>query len=107
MEKVKGQSLKHSFMGAVAITMLIVFLCSALTIFLCYRLQKHILPDSNEVWLTQRTTAPDGTVTEAKQRYYLDRPSPFTRLEADGQEHNETQEETSYIIAQPLAAIKL
>ncbi|MDE7325945.1 MAG: HAMP domain-containing protein, partial [Lachnospiraceae bacterium] len=88
--------MKRSFMGAVAMTMLIVFLCSALAIFLCYRVQKYILPDSNEVWLTQRTTAPDGTVTEAKQRYYLDRPSPFTRLEADGQD--ETQEETSYII---------
>ncbi len=98
MEKVKGQSLKRSFMGAVAMTMLIVFLCSALTIFICYRFQKHILPDSNEVWLTQRTTAPDGTVTEVKQRYYLARPSPFTRLETDGQEHDEMREETSYII---------
>ena len=96
MGKVKGQSLKRSFMGAVAITMLIVFLCGALTIFLGYQLQKHILPDSNEVWLTQRTTAPDGTVTEAKQRYHLDQPSPFIRLEADGQEHEE--EETSYVI---------
>ncbi len=98
MEKVKRQSLKRSFMRAVAMTMLIVFLCSALTIYICYRLQKHILPDSDEVWLTQQTTAPDGTVTEARQRYYLDRPSPFARLEVDGQEHDEIQEQTSYII---------
>lgn len=73
MEKVKRQSLKRSFMKAVALTMLIVFLCSALAIVICYRFQKHILPDSNEVWLTQQTTAPDGTVTEAKLRYVLDR----------------------------------
>ena len=99
MEKIRSQSLKHSFMKAVTITMLIVFLCSALAIFICYRLQKHILPDSNEVWLTQQTTAPDGTVTEAKLRYVLDGLSePFGQLVKDGQERNEAQEQTSYRI---------
>ena len=99
MEKIKRQSLKRSFMKAVAVTMLIVFFCSALAIFGCYRFQKHILPDSNEVWLTQQTTAPDGTVTEAKMRYVLDgSPVPFGQLVADGQEHNEAQEQASYRI---------
>lgn len=61
--------------------------------------QKHILPDSNEVWLTQQTTAPDGTVTEAKLRYVLDGPpEPFGQLVKDGQERNEAQEQTSYRI---------
>ena len=97
MEKVTRQSLKNSFIKAVTITMLIVFLCSAFAIFICYRLQKHILPDSNEVWLTQQTTAPDGTVTEAKLRYVLNGPpEPFGQLVADGQERNE--EQTSYRI---------
>ena len=98
MEKVKTFSLKRSFMVAVAITMLIVSLCSALAIYGCYRIQKYILPDSNEVWLTQRTTAPDGTVTEAKLRYIIDRPSPFTQLVANGQEQDEVQGEIEYII---------
>ncbi len=99
MEKVKRKSLKRSFMEAVAMTMLIVFLCSGLAIFGCYRFQKHILPDSNEVWLTQQTTAPDGTVTEAKERYVLDGlPEPFGQLVADGQEHSESQGQTSYMI---------
>lgn len=99
MEKVKRQSLKRSFMKAVAITMLVVFLCSAFAIVICYRFQKHILPDSNEVWLTQQTTAPDGTVTEAKLRYVLDGPpEPFGQLVKDGQERNEAQEQTSYRI---------
>ena len=99
MEKIKRQSLKRSFMKAVAITMLIVFLCSGLAIFGCYRFQNHILPDSNEVWLTQQTTAPDGTVTEAKMRYVLDdSPEPFGQLIADGQERNESQGQTSYMI---------
>ena len=98
MEKIKKYSLKRSFMAAVAVTMLIVSMCSALAIFGCYRLQKHILPDSNEVWLTKQTTASDGTVTESKQRYVLDRPSPLTQLVADGKEHVEMQGETEYII---------
>lgn len=97
MEKVKRYSLKRSFIKAVAITMLIIFLCSALAIFACYRLQKHILPDSNEVWLAQQTTAADGTVSESKQRYVLDQPSPLTRLVADGHEQDE-QGETKFII---------
>lgn len=99
MEKVKRQSLKRSFIKAVAITMLIVFLCGAFAIVICYRFQKHILPDSNEVWLTQQTTTPDGTVTEAKLRYVLNGPpEPFGQLVADGQENNAVQEQASYRI---------
>ncbi len=79
--------------------MLTVFFCGGFAIFGCYRFQKYILPDSNEVWLTQQTTAPDGTVTEAKMRYVLDgSPEPFGQLVADGQEHNENQGQTSYMI---------
>ncbi len=99
MEKVKRQSLKRSFMKTVAMTMLIVFLCSGLAIFGCYRFQKHILPDFNEVWLTQQTTTPDGTITEAKMRYVLDGPpEPFGQLVADDQEHSGSQGQTSYMI---------
>ncbi len=99
MEKVKKKSLKRSFMEAVAMTMLTVFLCSGLTVFGCYRFQKYLLPDSSEVWLTQQTAAPDGTVTEAKLRYVLDGPpEPFGQLVVDGQEHSETQGQTSYKI---------
>ncbi len=79
--------------------MLTVFFCGGFAIFGCYRFQKYILPDSNEVWLTQQTTAPDGTVTEAKMRYVLDGPpEPFGQLVADGQEHDESQGQTSYMI---------
>ncbi len=99
MEKIKRQSLKRSFMKSVALTMLIVFLCSGLAIFGCYRFQKHILPDLNEIWLTQQTTSPDGTVTEAKKRYVLDAPpESFGQLVADGQEHDGAEWQTSYRI---------
>ena len=99
MEKIKRQSLKRSFMKTVTVTMLTVFFCSGFAIFGCYRFQKYILPDSNEVWLTQQTTAPDGTVTETKVRYVLDGlPAPFTQLVASGQEHSESQGQTNYMI---------
>ena len=99
MEKIKRQSLKRSFMKAVAVTMLTVFFCGGFAIFGCYCFQKYILPDSNEVWLTQQTTAPDGTVTEAKVRYVLDGlPAPFIQLVAGGQEHSESQGQTNYMI---------
>ena len=79
--------------------MLTVFFCGGFAIFGCYRFQKYILPDSNEVWLTQQTTAPDGTVTEAKVRYVLDDlPAPFIQLVAGGQEHSESQGQTNYMI---------
>lgn len=98
MEKVKTKSLNRSFMIAVAITMLTVSLCSSLSIFACYRFQKYILPDSNEVMLKLKITAPDGTVTEAGQRYVLDQPAILNRLIASGHENDEVQGETEYLI---------
>ena len=98
MEQIKKHSLKRSFMVAVAITMMIVSLCSGIAIFGCYQFQKHILPDSNEVLLSLRTTAPDGTVTEFEQRYVLDKPSPLFRLMAVGHENDDMQGETEYLI---------
>lgn len=98
MEKVKSRSLKRSFMVAVATTMFLVSLCSGLAIFGCYRFQKCILPDSNEVMLKLKITAPDGTVTEASQRYVLDQPAILNRLIASGHENDEIQGETEYLI---------
>ena len=73
MEKVKGSShsLKRSFMATVAITMLVVVLCSAATIYACFRVQKFLLPDSNEVWLYNQKTYGDGTSSKGKQRVQL------------------------------------
>lgn len=98
MEKIKKHSLKRSFMIAVAITMMIVSLCSGLSIFACYRFQKYILPDSNEVMLKLKITAPDGIVTEASQKYVLDQPAILNRLIASGHENDEIQGETEYLI---------
>ncbi len=81
MEKIeKPKSIKRAFIGAVAVTMLIVFALSALTIYGCYRIQKYILPDSQEIWLHTQTVMADGTVSEAKQRLTLDKPSKVSLL---------------------------
>ena len=78
MKKVK--SIKSAFIWTVAITMIIVFTSSALTIYICYRMQKIILPDSQEIWLHTQTIMADGTVSEAKQRLILDEPSKVSIL---------------------------
>lgn len=78
MKKVK--SIKSAFIWAVAITMIFVFTTSALTIYICYRVQKSILPDSQEIWLHTQTIMADGTVSEAKQRLILDEPSKVSIL---------------------------
>ena len=81
MEKMKKvKSIKSAFIWAVAITMIIVFTSSALTIYICYRMQKIILPDSQEIWLHTQTIMADGTVSEAKQRLILDEPSKVSML---------------------------
>ncbi len=81
MEKMKKvKSIKSAFIWAVAITMIFVFTTSALTIYICYRVQKSILPDSQEIWLHTQTIMADGTVSEAKQRLILDEPSKVSIL---------------------------
>ncbi len=87
MEKMKKvKSIKSAFIWTVAITMIIVFTSSALTIYICYRMQKNILPDSQEIWLHTQTIMADGTVSEAKQRLILDEPSKVSMLAPDNGE---------------------
>ncbi len=81
MEKMKKvKSIKSAFIWTVAITMIIVFISSALTIYICYRMQKNILPGSQEIWLHTQTIMADGTVSGAKQRLILDEPSKVSML---------------------------
>lgn len=86
MEKVnrKRASIKKSFVTAVSLTLLLVFLGSAATLYGCRLIQKHLLPDSNEVWLQTRTTYADGTVSEGSQRFQLDVPAQLGTLIPDG-----------------------
>lgn len=94
----KSKSIKQSFIWAVAITMLIVFAASALTIYGCYRIQKYLLPDSQEIWLHTRTVMPDGTVSEARQRFTLDEPSRVSILASNQSDGEQTLEDTEFTI---------
>ena len=98
MEKMKKvKSIKSAFIWTVAITMIIVFTSSALTIYICYRMQKIILPDSQEIWLHTQTLMADGTVSEAKQRLILDEPSKMSIL-APAKEEEEKLGDTEFTI---------
>ena len=85
MEKIKkSHSLKRSFTLIVMATIVCVSLASIITIYGCYRVQKYILPDSNEVWLHTKMTMPDGTERETTQRFVLDQASKIGLLLEDG-----------------------
>ena len=99
MEKIKNpKSIKRAFIGAVAVTMLIVFVFSALTIYGCYRIQKYILPDSQEIWLHTQTVMADGTVSEAKQRFTLDKPSKVSLLDPAKTDEEKALADTEFTI---------
>lgn len=97
MEKMrKPKSIKRVFIWAVAATMFLVFAASALTIYGCYRVQKVLLPDSQEVWLNTRTVIADGRVLEGEQRVILDEPVDVCMFVPTGTDV--TLENTKFII---------
>ena len=97
MEKMrKPKSIKRVFIWAVAATMFFVFAVSALTIYGCHRVQKVLLPDSQEVWLNTRTVIADRRVLEGGQRVILDEPAQVCMFVPTGAEV--TLENTKFII---------
>lgn len=87
MEKIKSRpcSIKRSFTAAIAITMLVVSLCSIATIYGCYRIQKYILPDSNALWIQYSITYADGNRSEGGQRVYFGESFQIVEMIAEGQ----------------------
>ena len=100
MEEIKNRphSIKRSFIMAVAVSLLAVALCSAATIYGCYRIQKNILPDSREIWLHAKITQSDGTVSEMSQRYLLDEPALMSTLIATDQPMQQENVSVEYTI---------
>lgn len=66
-KKSKNRSLKKSFAKAMGITVFTILVLSLLSIYGAYLIQKRIMPDSNQVWMTIEEKHPDGTVTEDGQ----------------------------------------
>lgn len=99
MEKVKKpKSIKRAFIWGVTITMLIVFVSSALTIYGCYRIQKYILPNSQEIWLHTQTVMADGTISEAKQRFTFDEPSQISFITPSNGSETKALDDTEFTI---------
>lgn len=97
MEKMrKPGSIKRAFICAVAATMFLVFAASALTIYGCCRVQKMLLPDSQEVWLNTQTVLADGRVLEGGQRVIIDEPAQVCMFVPTGADV--TLENTKFII---------
>lgn len=69
MEKIKNATLKRALVCAVSFTVSAVVLLSAFTIYLCYRLQKAILPDSNKAILSITSVYPSGSVQKEQHTF--------------------------------------
>ncbi len=69
MEKIKNMPLKKAFIYVVCGAILWITALSGFTIYGCYRLQKMILPVSNEAILTIVSTDPGGKKNEQQQRF--------------------------------------
>ncbi len=63
METIKFRGLRSSFILYVLTTLVIAAVLSGLTIWGCVALQKTLLPDSNQVYLTIQRNDPDGNET--------------------------------------------
>ena len=99
MEKIRTpKSIKGAFIGAVAISMLIVIASSVLTIYGCYRIQKYILPNSQEIWLHAQTIMADGTISEMKQRLNLDEASTLSILASNKSSEEQALANTEFMI---------
>ena len=69
MEKIKNVPLKKAFIYVVCGAAILITALSGLTIYGCYRLQKMILPVSNEAILTIVSTNSSGEKSEQQQRF--------------------------------------
>ena len=63
METIKFRGLRSSFILYVLTTLILVAILSGLTIWGCITLQKTLLPDSNQVYLTIQKSDSDGNET--------------------------------------------
>lgn len=69
METLKNAPLKRAFIYMVCCTTIFSTALSGLTIYGCYRLQRMLLPVSNEAILTIISTSPNGETSKQQQRF--------------------------------------
>lgn len=86
MGKIREYSLKKSFVLGMAVTVAGIFLFSVFTIYGSYRLQKWIMPDSNEVYLTMEVKRENGQVEKEEYLMEYGREEFYSPLLAEGEE---------------------
>ena len=73
MEEMKRGSLKTQFFAAVAVTLVLVAVLSALTVWGCLRLQRWLVPDTNYVMLNVELLTEGGKIIrQERMRFELD-----------------------------------
>ncbi len=72
MEEVKRGSLKTQFFAAVAVTLVLVTVLSALTVWGCLRFQRWLVPDTNYVMLNMEMTTTGGEIKRGSMRCEID-----------------------------------
>ncbi len=88
MEKIKNMPLKKAFIYVVCGAAIWITVLSGFTIYGCYRLQKIILPVSNEAILTIVSTNTDGKKSEQQQRFEFGKEASFPVGFAVGIDYN-------------------
>ena len=87
MGKIEKNSLKKSFILAMAVTVLIIFLLSLFTIYAGYRMQAWIMPESDELYLEVEEIFADGQMAKSERLMTYGRKEPYARFVlGDGEE---------------------
>lgn len=86
MDKIREYSLKKTFVLGMAVTVAAILFLSVLSIYGNYRLQKWLMPDSNEVYLEIETKRENGQVEREEYLMEYGREEFYSPLLAEGEE---------------------
>ena len=106
MEKIKNVPLKKAFIYVVCGAAILITALSGLTIYGCYRLQKMILPVSNEAILTIVSTNSSGEKSEQQQRFEFGKETSIPMGFAVGIDYDKEPSPEKYAIAEENLAVE-
>ncbi len=106
MEKIKNVPLKKAFIYVVCGAVLWIAALSGFTIYGCYRLQKMILPVSNEAVLTIVSTDPEGKKSAQQQRFEFGKETSIPVGFAVGIDYDRAPDSEKYAAASENLAVE-
>ena len=86
MDQIREYSLKKSFVLGMAVTVAGILFLSVFSIYGSYRLQKWIMPESNEVYLEMETKRENGQVERDEYLMEYGREEFYSPLLSEGEE---------------------